>query len=195
MGNAEVRAALNAHLDSFEQTLADAGIPRSERHNICDQLEARACEMAWMRAEGEPTEQHMKAVLAELKDSESYGKAVEPGWYSLRAIPILHALLSIGASIFAEAFVLSTRNGQRRIVEDFELDVFPVIHFAFGPIFPVLLAIVILAAIVKAVVPRFRRAANAWNVLALAVITCFLGFYLLAMFSLVVEVMALRGPH
>jgi len=208
---AEVRAPLNAHLNSVEQVLVDAGVPRSERRSICDQLEAQACEMVWQRAEGEPTEQHMRMVLAELDYPEAYREAVEPSRqvsaerahfagpkthpYSLWATPIPRALATIGATVLVEATVLLTRNASRQMIEDFELDVSAVIHFVFGPIFPVLLAIPILVALVKAVVPRFLHAANAWNVLIVVVAAGALCFYVFAMFSLGLEMLMLRGPH
>ncbi len=75
---AEVQARLDEHLDSVERALTDAGVSRSERHTICDEVEAQACEMVWQRAEGEPTEQDMRAVLAELDDPEAYREAADP---------------------------------------------------------------------------------------------------------------------
>ena len=77
--SANVRERLDKHLDAIERVLAEAGVPRSERRSICDEVEAQACEMVWERAAGEPTEQHMRAVLAELDDPEAYREAAEPG--------------------------------------------------------------------------------------------------------------------
>lgn len=72
------RTLLDRHLDAVERVLDEAGVSRSERRAICDEVETQACEMAWRRAEGEPTEQHIKAVLAELDDPEAYRTAAEP---------------------------------------------------------------------------------------------------------------------
>lgn len=75
---AEVRRLLDEHLDSVERALADSGVSFSDRRSICDEVETQACEMLWPRADGKPTEQQMRAVLAELDDPEAYREAVEP---------------------------------------------------------------------------------------------------------------------
>lgn len=86
--SAEARARLDEHLGSVDRVLAEAGVPASDRRSICDEVEAQACEMAWARAEGEPTEQHMRAVLAELDDPEAYRDAAEPGGQACAARPV-----------------------------------------------------------------------------------------------------------
>jgi len=76
--SAEARARLDEHLDSVQRVLSEAGVPRPDRRGICDEVETQACEMAWQRTDGEPTEEHMKAVLAELDDPEAYREAATP---------------------------------------------------------------------------------------------------------------------
>jgi len=89
--NADARARLDEHLDSVERVLSDIGVSRSERRSICDEVESQACEMVWQRAEGEPTEPHMAAVLAELDSAEAYRETAEPS-DELRAAhpPVTH---------------------------------------------------------------------------------------------------------
>jgi hypothetical protein len=76
--HADVRERLDEHLDSVERVLAEAGVSRAERRSICDEVETQACEMVWQRSEGEPTEQQIRAVLAELDDPEAYREAADP---------------------------------------------------------------------------------------------------------------------
>lgn len=69
---------LEEHLDAVERVLAESGVSRSERRSICDEVEAQAVEMVWDRSEGAPTEQVMKAVLAELDGPEAYRTTEKP---------------------------------------------------------------------------------------------------------------------
>src|SRR3990170_3428982 len=68
----EARTLLNQHLDAVDRALADSGVPRSERRTICEEVESQACEMLRQRAPGEPTEQDVQAILAEMDDPESF---------------------------------------------------------------------------------------------------------------------------
>ena len=92
MLDAEARARLDEHLDSVDRVLAESGVSRSDRRSICDEVEAQACEMAWARAEGEPTEQDMRAVLAELDAPEAYRQAAETNGQAYAARPLAAGL-------------------------------------------------------------------------------------------------------
>jgi len=74
--NADVRARLDEHLASVDRALSDAGVSSSDRRDVCDEVETHAREMVWQRAEGEPTEEDMTTVLAELDDPEDYRQAL-----------------------------------------------------------------------------------------------------------------------
>ncbi|MFI4852841.1 MAG: hypothetical protein ACIAZJ_27325 [Gimesia chilikensis] len=68
----EVRSPLDEYLDAIEQVLAETGISRSERHNICDEVEAQVLEMAWERTGTQPERQDISAIIAELDDPTAY---------------------------------------------------------------------------------------------------------------------------
>lgn len=68
----DVQDRLDEYLDAVDRVLADGGVPRSERRSVCDELEAQACEMAWQRAEDDPSVLDMDAVLTEMDDPEAY---------------------------------------------------------------------------------------------------------------------------
>lgn len=71
--DASLRSMLDQHLDAIESVLAESGLSRAERRNICDEVEAQATEMVWQRGEGNPpSPQLMAAVIAELDDPEAY---------------------------------------------------------------------------------------------------------------------------
>jgi len=72
------RARLDEYLDAVEQALTDSGMSRAERRTICDEIESQAREMVFQRAQREPTEQDISAVLAELDDPEAYRDVAEP---------------------------------------------------------------------------------------------------------------------
>ena len=74
--SADVRTRLDEHLASVDWALSEAGVSGSDRRDICREVEAQACEMVWQRAEGEPTEEDMTTVLAELDDPEDYRQAL-----------------------------------------------------------------------------------------------------------------------
>jgi len=63
---------VDEHLDSIEEVLRDAGMPRSERQNILDDVETQIVEMLSARTQGNPTVEDVKAVIAELDPPESY---------------------------------------------------------------------------------------------------------------------------
>ncbi len=59
-------------MDSIEEVLRDAGMSRSERQNILDDVETQIMDMLSARSKGEPAVEDVKAVIAELDPPESY---------------------------------------------------------------------------------------------------------------------------
>lgn len=70
--DAGARDRLDEYLDAIEQALADAGVPRSERRTVCDEVEAQACEMARGRMPGTVTADLMAEVIRELDPPDAY---------------------------------------------------------------------------------------------------------------------------
>jgi len=68
----DVRVRLDAHLDAVDRVLMSAGMPRSERQNITEDLGGQILEMLTARSGGSPTRADIEAVLAELDPPEAY---------------------------------------------------------------------------------------------------------------------------
>ena len=74
---AGVRGVLEAHLDSVEHAVSEAGLSRSEVAGVRAEVETHALEMLWQRVSDVPTENDMRAILAELDDPEAYRDPIE----------------------------------------------------------------------------------------------------------------------
>ncbi len=72
--NPDVRGRIDAHLDAIDAALSAAGMSRSERRSITDDVEAQVLEMLSSRAGPSPTLADAEAVLAELDSPEAYAR-------------------------------------------------------------------------------------------------------------------------
>ncbi|MDY7011389.1 MAG: hypothetical protein SVV80_11665 [Planctomycetota bacterium] len=72
--NRDVRGRIDAHLDAIDAALSAAGMSRSERRSITDDVEAQVLEMLSSRAGPSPTLADTEAVLAELDPAEAYAR-------------------------------------------------------------------------------------------------------------------------
>jgi hypothetical protein len=68
----DVRKPIDAYLDAVDSALAAAGMSRTDRRNITDDVEAQILEMLAARAGDSPTEADVEVVLAELDPPEAY---------------------------------------------------------------------------------------------------------------------------
>lgn len=76
--SAEAQSLLDAHLDAVERVLLDAGLARSERQAICDEIQAQARDMLEARGAAPPTVEDMRAVLITMDPPESYSESALP---------------------------------------------------------------------------------------------------------------------
>jgi len=101
-----------------------------------------------------------------------------------RSVPsVALAVISIGLCILVEGAILASRQRFSRFVDEFEIDVAVVTRFAIGPIFPALLAIVILAAIFKEFVPGLRPALDLCNLAILLIGAFCFAIYVVGVFA------------
>lgn len=96
---------------------------------------------------------------------------------------ILLAAFAIGFCIVAEGAIVSSRHRFSRFIEEFEMDVSVVTQFAIGPILPLVLAVIIVAAIIKELVPAFRLWLDRCNLAILLLGVVSLGTYIAGVFA------------
>lgn len=68
----EVQAVLDEHLDAVERVLLDAGLSRTERQAICDEIQTQASDMLESRGNVAPTVEDVRTVVAEMDPPDSY---------------------------------------------------------------------------------------------------------------------------
>ena len=74
-----VQRCIDDHLDLIDEMLRGSGMSRSERQSILDDVQTQVLDMLAERAEGEPTVEEVRAVIAELDPPESYATEGEVG--------------------------------------------------------------------------------------------------------------------
>ena len=102
---------------------------------------------------------------------------------------IVLAVTSIGLCLLVEVATLASRSWLSRAIDDFDMNVSAVTRFAVGPLFPMFLAIVILAAICKEFVPIRQPTRDKANLVFLVIgvaclATCLVGV-VVPLFSLI----------
>jgi predicted neutral ceramidase superfamily lipid hydrolase len=95
-----------------------------------------------------------------------------------RSVPsIALAVVSIGLCVLVEAAILVSRLRFSRLIEEFEMKVSVVTQFAISPFLPLLLAIIILAAVVKEFIPAVRPTLDKCNLVILLIGASCLAIY------------------
>ncbi len=96
---------------------------------------------------------------------------------------VVLAALAIGLCIVTEGTIITSRHRFSRIIEEFELDVSVVTQFAIGPILPLVLAVIIVAAIIKEFVPALQPCLDRCNLAVLLLGVISLGTYIVGVFA------------
>lgn len=104
---AEAQSLLDAHLDAVERVLLDAGLSRSERQAICDEIQAQARDMLEARGGAAPTMEDVGAVLAAMDPPDSYRESAVPTAPKVSVEPTrLHPAALWSVILPAAAFLL-----------------------------------------------------------------------------------------
>ena len=102
---------------------------------------------------------------------------------------IVLAVIAIGLCVLVEGAIVISRFRFSSLIDEFELTVSGVTRFAIGPFFPVLLAIVILAAVIKEFVPVIRPAFDKCNLVILLIGLSCLAIYVIGVFALLTRLL------
>ncbi len=73
--SAEVQSRIDTHLDAVEKQLAAAGLERTKRRGIVDDLETQILDMLAARSADSPTVTDVDAVLAGLDPPSAYANS------------------------------------------------------------------------------------------------------------------------
>lgn len=104
---AEAQSLLDEHLDAVERVLLDAGLSRSERQAICDEIQSQARDMLQARGGAAPTVEDVRAVLAAMDPPDSYRESAAPTAPRVPAEPTrLHPAALWSVILPAAAFLL-----------------------------------------------------------------------------------------
>jgi hypothetical protein len=101
-----------------------------------------------------------------------------------RSRSILLAVVAIGLAIFDTTVIVATRSRFHQLFAEFEIPESPVTSLALGPVFPIVLAVIVTVTVAKEWIPQFGSIANVWN----RSVVC------LALTSLVVYVLGVFAP-
>lgn len=96
---------------------------------------------------------------------------------------VVLAVLAIGVCVVAEVAIVASRHRFTRFIEEFELAVSLVTQFALGPVLPILLANVIVAAIVKELAPVSHLLRDRCNLFILVLGAGSIGTYVIGIFA------------
>ena len=103
---------------------------------------------------------------------------------------IVLAVVSVGLCVLVEGAILVSRHVLSRAIDDFQVSVSVITRAALSPLFPMLLAIVVVAGICKEFVPGSRSASDKCNLVILLIGLSCLAIYVVGIF---VPLMSLIG--
>jgi uncharacterized membrane protein len=100
-----------------------------------------------------------------------------------RSRSMLLAVVAIGLAICVATVIVATRSRFHQMYAEFEIPVSPVTSFALGPVFPIVLAVIVTVTVAKEWIPQFGSIANVWNGSVVCLALASLAVYVVGVFA------------